>query len=245
MPILHPGESAAQFWLRHAFPPLSAFLLLAFLFAATQADLTIANTWFFDAAHHRWLASGAWWANELIHTGGGWMVRATIVGALLLWIAGFSHASTRKLQRAAGFFFIATVLTVSIVGALKASTNVNCPWDLQPFGGHFPYIELFSRRPNALRAAHCFPAAHAGSGYAFMALYFVGYELGRRWALTGLATGLVLGVVFGLAQQARGAHFASHDLWSAFIAWVVPLSVYVFAFKRRLYANSSLRPAGR
>ena len=50
----------------------------------------------------------------------------------------------------------------------------------------------------------------------------------RSWASrSGLSTGLA----FGLAQQARGAHFVSHDLWSAFLVWTLTLSVYAFAFR--------------
>jgi membrane-associated PAP2 superfamily phosphatase len=32
---------------------------------------------------------------------------------------------------------------------------------------------------------------------------------------------LVLGALFGWAQLARGAHFASHTLWSAWLCWIV------------------------
>ena len=34
-----------------------------------------------------------------------------------------------------------------------------------------------------------------------------------------LIPGLVIGISFGLAQQLRGAHFLSHDVWSAAICW--------------------------
>jgi membrane-associated PAP2 superfamily phosphatase len=99
-------------------------------------------------------------------------------------------------------------------------------------------VHLFAARPTELREAQCFPAAHASSGYALMALYFVAYERGPKLARLGLAAGLVLGLVFGIAQQARGAHFVSHDLWSAFLAWIISLTLYVFAFRARLYPRA-------
>jgi membrane-associated PAP2 superfamily phosphatase len=68
-----------------------------------------------------------------------------------------------------------------------------------------------------------------------MALYFVAYERNRKLAIVGLAVGLLLGLVFGIAQQARGAHFVSHDLWSAFLAWILSLTLYACAFRARLY----------
>lgn len=71
-----------------------------------------------------------------------------------------------------------------------------------------------------------------------MALYFLAPERSRTLARIGLAIGLLLGVIFGIAQQSRGAHFVSHDLWSAFFGWMIPLTLYTFAFDGHLYAHS-------
>lgn len=35
-----------------------------------------------------------------------------------------------------------------------------------------------------------------------------------------LALPLTLGLVFGIGQQLRGAHFLSHDLWTAWLCWL-------------------------
>jgi membrane-associated PAP2 superfamily phosphatase len=48
-----------------------------------------------------------------------------------------------------------------------------------------------------------------------------------------LAGGLLIGTVFALGQQARGAHFLSHDLTSAAIVWYVLLGLYLVMFARR------------
>jgi membrane-associated PAP2 superfamily phosphatase len=44
------------------------------------------------------------------------------------------------------------VLAIGCVGVLKTVTNVDCPWDLVPFGGKFPLVALFADRADALRA---------------------------------------------------------------------------------------------
>jgi hypothetical protein len=44
-----------------------------------------------------------------------------------------------------------------------------------------------------------------------------------------------MGLIFGFAQQARGAHFLSHDLCSASLAWLIPAALYSLAFRRRLW----------
>lgn len=231
-------ETSAQVWWRHARWPALVFVGAALLFATTSVDTMIAGAVFFEEAGQRWRGAENWWINEFIHTGGRWAVRLVVALALAQWIASFIDGTVERLRRPAAYLAVAIVITVGIVGLLKTVTNVDCPWDLRAFGGDFPYVHLFAERPLDLRRAHCFPAAHAGSGYALMALYFVAYERSRRLALAGLVTGLLVGLIFGIAQQARGAHFASHDLWSAFLAWIVCLTVYVFVFRARLHSHA-------
>ena len=53
--------------------------------------------------------------------------------------------------------------------------------------------------------------------------------MGRRVGTGGRCS--LTGLMFGIAQQSRGAHFVSHDLWSAFLVWMITLSVYAFAIQ--------------
>jgi membrane-associated PAP2 superfamily phosphatase len=231
------GATRTQIWLHHARSVLLLFAVAACLFATTHLDLVIARSLFFDGSSAGWIGADSWLVNEAIHTGGRWAVRGVACLALTLWIASFLFASLRNWRRPAGYFLCAIVLTIGGVGLLKAVTNVDCPWDLSDFGGQFPHVDLFAPRPDGLPRARCFPAAHASSGYAFTALYFLAHERSRTLARIGLAIGLLLGLIFGVAQQSRGAHFLSHDLWSAFLAWMVPLTLYTFAFDGHLYAR--------
>ena len=75
-----------------------------------------------------------------------------------------------------------------------------------------PYVSLFADRPDSLPRAMCFPGAHAASGFAFMFGYFLLRDVARRRARWALAGAILLGIAFSIGQQARGAHFISHDL---------------------------------
>ncbi|MFC4310829.1 phosphatase PAP2 family protein [Steroidobacter flavus] len=231
--------SNAMFYWRHLRAPLVLFVLLAAVLATTTLDISIAHALYFDEVQSRWIGAGSWWANELIHHGGMWFMRIVALLALALWAATWARPQLHVLRRPSLYFFVSVVLSVGLVGLLKTLTNVDCPRDLTEFGGAFPFIHLFEHRPAALRHAQCFPAAHASSGYALLALYFVFRERSRRVARLGLASGLLMGLVFGIAQQARGAHFVSHDVWSAMLVWTVSLSVYTFVFKARLWNPAS------
>ena len=217
--------------------PLALLIVAALVLTMTDTDLRVARWMFFDVGHGHWPGAGNGWSGGVIHTGGRWLIRGIVAAAAVLWVSTFIRGRWLRWRRPAGYFVVATVLSTGLVGLLKQVTNVDCPWDLIPFGGQFPYIPLFADRPDALRLARCFPAAHASSGYALMALYFVGLERSRRWSRIGLAVGITTGLVFGIAQQLRGAHFLSHDLWSAVIVWCTALSAYCLLFRCRLWSS--------
>ena len=95
-------------------------------------------------------------------------------------------------------------------------TNVDCPWDLAGFGGDRPYVGLFGESSRLSTARACFPGAHSSSGFALLSFYFALRDArARAGALALLAAALLVGAVFSIGQEARGAHFLSHDLASA------------------------------
>jgi membrane-associated PAP2 superfamily phosphatase len=223
-----------RFYTRSLAASLAAFLCVLTIVAATDLDVTLARWLFFNESLAQWRGADSWIANELLHTGGRWLTRALVAASILAWLSTFTEIAPRW-RRSAAFLTLSIVVTVAITAWLKTVTNVDCPWDLTIFGGQYPYVPLFADRPDDLRYGRCFPAAHASSGYALMALYFVFLERGRMLARAGLVVGIGLGLAFGFAQQSRGAHFLSHDLWSAMIAWIVPLTLYSWVFRARLW----------
>ena len=111
--------------------------------------------------------------------------------------------------------------------------GTSCPWDLQAFGG------------NALAIPHwlswlvgdggpggCFPAGHASTGFGFVGGWFVFRDTDPRRAHRWLVGAALGGLVLGLSQQWRGAHFASHTLWAAWLCFLVALALD--AVRRRL-----------
>jgi membrane-associated PAP2 superfamily phosphatase len=62
----------------------------------------------------------------------------------------------------------------------------------------------------------------------------------RLAALAALLAACLLWGVFSLGQQARGAHFLSHDLASAAIVWFLQLSLYAGWLKSHVDQSSSL-----
>jgi membrane-associated PAP2 superfamily phosphatase len=164
-----------------------------------------------------WLLAG------LLHDGArraAWVL-ALAVCAAVWWPVGPLRrlARTRRLQLA-----VTALLAAFIVVLLKAASTTSCPWDLAEFGGAARHVSHWQSLSDG-GAGHCFPAGHASSGFSFFAGYFAFVDgepaLARKWLIAAAAGGLLLGV----AQQWRGAHFMSHTLWSAAFCWCVAYAV--------------------
>jgi membrane-associated PAP2 superfamily phosphatase len=234
-----------RFWITHALLPSVALLTAFVAVRALNLDEQVAIGLFFDQPSHRWLGAGAgqWWARDLLHTGGRDAIRLVVAAALLTWALGFPFAGLRRFQGEAGYIALSMILAIGCVGALKAISNVDCPWDVQGFGGQAPYLGLFDARPESLPRAKCFPGAHSASGFALMALYFSLRDRKLRVARAALMLGLLVGCVFSFGQQARGAHFLSHDLASVAVVWWVLLGVYTARWGQRLRPADPRLPA--
>ncbi|MFZ9994044.1 MAG: phosphatase PAP2 family protein [Steroidobacteraceae bacterium] len=223
--------NTSKLWLWNSLPPLAILLLLGWI-AWADADTQIAQLFFYDATTQKWLATDALWANEILHRGGRNVMRLIGVLAILAWLASYRFYTLTRHRQALGYLALCLALIPLVVGGLKQITNVDCPWDLEGFGGNRPFVHYFESRPSDLPKAACFPGAHSSSAFALFALAF----LARRRSF-GLAVGVamavtVIGGMFSFAQQARGAHFLSHDLWSMFLAWSLCGLISYLVFER-------------
>lgn len=143
--------------------------------------------------------------------------------AAALWLATSLRWPTGVLRRLPlrrrAWLGVAVLGGLLLVTLAKHRSQTSCPWDLQAFGGAVPWVSHWAWRVADGGPGHCFPAGHASAGFAWLAGWFawrdVDARVARRWLLAALAAGLVL----GLGQQWRGAHFASHTLWTAWLCW--------------------------
>jgi membrane-associated PAP2 superfamily phosphatase len=231
----------SHFWL-----PLLVFAAVLGLIEAAGLDPVIARAWYFDDVANRWVGTGqgAWWARDLLHTGGRWFIRGIAAAAIACWALSFVTMRARPWRRPAGFVVLAIVISTAVVGVLKAITNVDCPWDLAAFGGQYPYVPLLADRPEGLPHAACFPGAHASSGFALVCFYFMLRDSRPRLAAASLGIALMVGLAFSIGQEARGAHFLSHDLTSAALVWFIQLALYATLLRQSSATHRSARAPG-
>lgn len=166
---------------------------------------------------------GHWLLEDVLHQGARRLAWAAELG--LCWLAYRPLGPWRRLAPTQRACLAASVLACAVaVPLLKAVSPAHCPWNLADFGGSATWASHWGFAPRG--GGHCFPAGHAVAGFAFVGGYFsfrpVAPVLARAWLFGALGAGLL----FGLSQQLRGAHFMSHTLWSAWLCWVVAWAVH-------------------
>lgn len=202
-----------QLW-RDAALTLAALLALL-VWDASGFDLAFVRA-YGSAQGFAW--RDAWLTQTVLHDGGRWLAWSVL--ALMLADAARPLLSGPR-QRARWYWLAVTLACVLLVPTIKRATHSSCPWDLAEFGGIAAYVPHWRWGAIDGGPGHCFPSGHAVAAFAFFGGYF-GWR-GSRPALARAWLGLVIitGVAFGWAQLARGAHYPSHTLWSAWLCWAL------------------------
>ncbi|UWX03651.1 phosphatase PAP2 family protein [Pseudoxanthomonas sp. NC8] len=203
------------------------------LLAAVLASAVLmhgGDRWLADLLFHleggRWALRNHWLTSGLIHGGGRIASTLAWLAVLGLYLRALRRADQASLRRPLLYLLVAVALGAGAVSALKSITHVDCPWDLVGYGGARTPLKMFAPLPAGARAGACYPAGHASAGYAWVALYFAALRWWPRWRWHGLAIGLAAGLLFGIGQQLRGAHFLSHDVATLAVCWLVSLGLF-------------------
>lgn len=197
----------------------AAALAIRLVFVATGLDFALSG-WFYDPALHRFPLRDAWLTETIGHKGLKYAGTFLWFGLLGVAIA-FQEWRREALHAALG-----AALAAAAVTTLRGWSAHSCPWDLAAFGGAGHWYPIFGAVPAEPGPGRCLPSGHASSGFALFSLYFALRDRDRRLARAGLVLAWTLGLLATVDQVARGAHFVSHSLWTAWIAWAVNVILY-------------------
>ncbi len=209
----------------------AAALLL--LWDLSGLDLAV-SAWF--GSPRGFALRAAWWTRDLLHEGGR---RLSMVVLAILLIDCWRPLSSGPDRRTRLAWLGATLASLLVVPGIKRVSATSCPWDLSLFGGMARYVSHWQIGVSDGGGGHCFPSGHAVSAYAFFSLYFLWRDHRPQLAHAMLIAVLLLGCLFGLAQLARGAHYPSHVLWSAWLCWTLCLG-WNHLFRRQALAKLDL-----
>jgi membrane-associated PAP2 superfamily phosphatase len=207
--VKHHQQVLASLWL------WGMLLVLTLAWDAVGFDLG-AMTWLGGPKGFAW--RDHWWLSTVMHTGAKQLAVLLYLGVLTmtLWPLGIWRQLTRsqRLEIAMGI-----TLSLVVVTAIKRISLTSCPWDLQAFGGVASYVSHWSWGKTDGGGGSCFPGGHASSAFAFIALslpWLTSKDTDQQrlgQAMTGVI--VLIGLVLGLAQTLRGAHYPSHTTWTA------------------------------
>lgn len=222
-----------HYFRNHLLLPGLLFVVTIALLEWFQVDIALGKFLFhLEGGVGSWPLRGAWLTETVIHRGGRDFVILLGLSIIGLLVASTKKDKLRTFRRGLTFIFLSVLSSVLLVRFGKSITGIDCPWNLKMFGGSTDYYSLFSEIGMSNSPGQCFPAGHSSSGYAWVALYFFSLAYAKEYRWIGLLFGLGLGIIFGIAQQLRGAHFISHDVWSLAISWFSAALLYYVMFIR-------------
>lgn len=227
--LARPVSRPLNLWVCLGVPAVVALALV--LLELTSLDMALAS-YFYDSASGEFIGKHSYFLENILHDRAKQLVIAFSVFAILGLIASFFVARLTPFKRELGCLVLSLALATSFVTPIKAVTAVQCPWSLKEFGGKETYSELLSPRPATDKPGRCWPGGHAATGFTLFALFFVLRDRRPRVARYALAFAFTLGTVFSVGRMMQGAHFFSHNLWTAIFCWLICLGSYYYVLYR-------------
>ncbi|MCQ4269483.1 phosphatase PAP2 family protein [Pseudomonas kuykendallii] len=227
-------------WASLGIPLAIAALLL--IFEPTRLDFAISDLFYlpdegFVARHNVFFEN---WFHDRVKQAVILIGVLSIAGLLL----SFVYRRWAAWRLPLGYLVLAMGLSTAVVPPLKTLTGVHCPWDLTRYGGGETYSPLLGERAPTLKPGRCWPGGHASSGFTFFALYFLLRDRRPRLAKVALVGAFALGTALSLARMMQGAHFLSHNIWTAVFDWLICLGCYALMLYQPAPKGSIATPLG-
>jgi lipid A 4'-phosphatase len=149
------------------------------------------------------------------------------LGALIACLAGFYVPYLRSWRKPC----LLVVLTAMIAAGLLVNAVLKQYWgrprpsQTVELGGKWDYRPIFPPGPPGKGAS--FPCGHCTMGFVFLAMAGF-YRQNKALAVSGVAAGMVLGVLLSVGRMVQGAHFLSDAIWSLGIVAMTASIVYMY-----------------
>jgi membrane-associated PAP2 superfamily phosphatase len=209
---------------RHALLLALAAIALLLTFETTRLDLLLAAP-LFDPASGEFPLRRHWLLNTVMHD----QIKQIATLCALVMLAACAQGMRGRLAwlppRSARLGAIGMLLIPAATSTLKHLTNRHCPWDVVEFGGFAPYVGLLQLPAGDIAPGACFPAGHASLGFLWLIWAVALRATNLRAARIAGALAAVSGLLLGVGQMLRGAHFLSHTLWSLWLAWAICIAL--------------------
>jgi membrane-associated PAP2 superfamily phosphatase len=216
-----------------------ALIAVFVFFEMTNADLAISEHLYIPAEKMWILKDPTLLYRKIFYTGIKVPIYiigvSSLIASIISWKKNIWHEH-RKGLLIVTLTLIILPLGIAVVG--KNITNVQCPVDLNKFGGTVPYVKHFEPYPSNPNSpdhqwpkGKCWPAGHASGGFALLSLYCLFRK--KKHQISALVFAMGTGWIMGVYQVLRGAHFPSHHIITMFLALILVsiLNIFIKDFK--------------
>lgn len=222
-PSARPYSRPLNLWVCLGVPAITAVILI--LLELTSLDMDIARH-LYDPVAGDFIGRHSHFLESVLHNHAKQAVIAFSLISLAAFAGAFFVQRLIPFRRELGCLVLSMALSTSFVTPAKVVTSVQCPWSLTEFGGKETYSELLSPRPATDNPGRCWPGGHAATGFTLFALFFILRDRRPRMARAALIFAFSLGTIFSIGRMLQGAHFFSHNVWTAVFCWLISLGSY-------------------
>jgi len=190
--------------------PLTGLLLMTLMFTLFDFDRAISSN-FYRPGEGWFLRSQPLWI--WLHKQGTIPGVLLAVGCLVFWLLSYYFSSLKAWRKPCLVVVLTTVLAAGLLvnAILKQYWGRPRPSQIIEYGGQWEYRSIFP--PGTPGKGASFPCGHCTMGFVFLATAAF-YPRSKSLAVTGVATGVILGSLLSAARVVQGAHFTSDTLWS-------------------------------
>lgn len=219
------------------FSTLVIVVVLALIYShGSGLDITLAGHFFNPT--DQWVFRDSFILEKIFHKGGVILSTTLLIGFLCRWIYLLKFHHDKKQRDYVGFVFLSSFFIVITVFFLKRWSTLPCPWNSVAFGGSINPPSLWQAFASDLPRQKCFPAGHSSGGLCFLSMYFGHTVIYGKRNFKTLIPGLLIGVIFGITQQMRGAHYLSHDLTTILITIIISwITSLIYSAYDKKYEN--------
>ena len=207
---------------------ITSFLLLFCIWLFEWMGIDVAfQDYFYHFDTQQWLIDKDNPILRLIFYDGIKKVFILFVLSLLITLLFFRHTKTvQEYKQGLLIVLLSCLIVPLVVSALKATTNIPCPKDINHYNGNYPYVTILTSYPKDFQQQgkiKCFPAGHASGGFALLSLFFLFKT--KRNKRVALISVMILSWSIGTYKMLIGDHFLSHTVVTMLLAWLLILLI--------------------
>lgn len=204
----------------------SLLLLLGIIyFGISDIDILVQD-YFYNHKTDKWVLDWSLQPYRFIFYDGAKKFLILFAASLLIFSLVFrKKAIVQIYKKGIVIILLSAIFVPSVVGFIKAHSNMPCPKNEIHYGGVYPRTAVWESYPSDFKKPQqkCWPAGHASGGFALLSIFFLFQK--RKNRFIALSAAMVIAWSMGTYKMLIGDHFLSHTVITMLLAWLIILII--------------------